>query len=315
MPSYQGTLRRRLVVTAYKLAERAGLVQPLANLYYGNIRKRRLLSLNSINAYEQSVSSQNGEDGILKELLFRVGVTERYFVEFGVGEGMECNTSLLGLCYGWSGLMIEAGQEEFAKASLRYACTKVSVINEFVSAENIVRIFESQRVPTEFEILSIDIDGNDYWLWKALAAYRPRIVVIEYNASIEPPRKWVMPYKADFKWEKGNYYGASLAALGELGNELGYALLGTDKRGVNAFFVRRDLLPRSRFPERTPTEAYHPPRYGLFGIYHSHQPAFADAPGYGSGWTGAKSNRASDATLPEAGALVSGEETRLRCKR
>ncbi|TGU44557.1 hypothetical protein EN829_071795, partial [Mesorhizobium sp. M00.F.Ca.ET.186.01.1.1] len=96
----------------------------------------------------------------------------------------------------------------------------------------------------------------DYWVWQALAAYKPRVVIIEYNASFPPPQKMVVAYDPSFAWNGTTYFGASLTSLAELGKKLGYALIGTDSRGVNAFFVRRELLGLARFAERTPQEAY-----------------------------------------------------------
>ncbi len=211
-----------------------------------------------INDYDRRVRSQNGEDGIIKELLFRMGITERYIVEFGIESGVECNAAHWLLDYGWSGLLIE-GDPEFAwSARERYADRPVTVHQAFVTAENIVPIFHEHRVPAAPDVLSIDIDGNDYWLWKALASYRPRIVVIEYNAAYEPPERWIMTYNPSHTWGRDTYYGASLASLEALGRRLGYALVGTDRNGVNAFFVRRDLLAVSGFPERSASQAYHP---------------------------------------------------------
>ena len=95
-----------------------------------------------------------------------------------------------------------------------------------------------------------------------MAAFRPRVAVIEYNAAHPPPARWVMTYNAGHRWAGGGYYGASLASLEALGQRLGYALIGTDDHGVNAFFVRDDLLAAVRFPRRSAADAYHPNAYG-----------------------------------------------------
>jgi len=211
----------------------------------------------NINDYDRRVRSQNGEDGIVKELLFRIGAAERFVVEFGVESGVECNAAHWLLDYDWRGLLIEGDPGFAAAARARFAGRPVVVHEAFVTAENIVPIFEQHAVPNAPDILSIDVDGNDYWLWAALASYRPRIVVIEYNAAYEPPRLWVMAYNPAHVWGRDTYYGASLESLAILGNQLGYALLGTDRNGVNAFFVRRDLLAASGFPEVTASRAYH----------------------------------------------------------
>jgi len=219
-----------------------------------------------INEFERRAASQNGEDGIIAEIFRRVGTTNRYFVEFGVGDGHECNTASLASS-GWSGLMLEGDPADAARLAERYASYgSIQTARAFITAENIASVFESHGVPKEFDLLSIDIDGNDYWVWRALEGYAPRVVVIEYNAAYHPPRRWVMRYNPDHRWDKTTYYGASIASLEALGRKLGYALLGSDVTGVNAFFVRRDLRRASGFRALDPARAYHAPAY--YGIHH-----------------------------------------------
>ena len=216
----------------------------------------------NINQYEKQVYSQNGEDGIIEELLNRLGTTIQLSVEFGVEDGSECNTAYLAKAKDWSCILIEANAEKFQKLKENYASyPNVRVAHKFVTRENIVSIFEEMNIPIEFDLLSIDIDGNDYWVWQALSGYKPRIAIIEFNGAYPPPRQMVIKYNPNFAWDGTTYYGASLTSLTLLGNQMGYALLGTDSRGVNAFFVRRDLLEQSGFPELTPEAAYHPPGY------------------------------------------------------
>jgi hypothetical protein len=144
----------------------------------------------------------------------------------------------------------------------------VKTVHERITAENIVAIFKKMNVPAEFDLLSIDIDGNDYWVWRALEAYKPRVAVIEYNAAHPPPARKVIPYNPGFVWDRTTYYGASLSSLTLLGKQLGYALLGTNKKGVNAFFIRNDELASSRFAELTPAQGFHPPDYGPYDGGH-----------------------------------------------
>lgn len=162
------------------------------------------------------------------------------------------------LDYGWTGLLIEGDAAFVAAARERYAGRPVTIHEDYVNTDNIVGIFRQHHVPVAPDLLSIDIDGNDYWLWLALAEYRPRIVVIEFNGTMPATRRWVMKYNPDHRWGGSTYFGASLASLATLGRDLGYALLGTDRNGVNAFFIRRDLLELSRFPEVTPEQGFHP---------------------------------------------------------
>jgi hypothetical protein len=210
-----------------------------------------------INMYEKKVRSQNGEDGMIEEIFRRIGAADRFFVEFGVQDGLECNTAHLSLDKDWSGLLIEGNERFYRSLCVNYAQHhKVRTAHQFVTRENIAVIFQYYAVPAEFDFLSVDIDGNDYWVWMALAAYRPRVVVIEYNAAFPPPRKAVIEYNPKFVWNGTSYFGASLSSLAALGKRLGYALVGADLRGVNAFFIREDLLDAAKFTALTPEEAY-----------------------------------------------------------
>lgn len=222
--------------------------------------------MGGINAYERKIYSQNGEDGILEELFNRIGCGGRFFVEFGVESGVECNTRLLAAERGWSGVMIEGNPANYRRLAAFYAGQpQIRTVHSFITRDNIVPLFQEHQVPDRPDLLSIDIDGNDYWVWQALHAYKPRAVVIEYNASYPPPQLRVTPYDPAFAWDCTSYFGASLCSLAVLGVSLGYALIGSDSRGINAFFVRRDLLERCGFPELSAGQAYHPPGYGRGG--------------------------------------------------
>lgn len=222
------------------------------------------------------MSSQNGEDGIVAALLDAVGTTNSFVVEFGVEDGSECNSARLLRECGWSGLLIEGDDRHFEKLVHLYgASPQVRVAHRFITAENIAQILTEYGAPHDMDLLSIDLDGNDYWVWKALDAYHPKIVIIEYNAAHPPPELWVMAYDPRHVWRGDTYFGASLASLAALGRSRGYALLATDTNGVNAFFLRRDLLDRCPYPERTAEEAYHPPGY------HNASGALGHPPGDG----------------------------------
>ena len=226
----------------------------------------RLVARDSVNGYERKIFSQNGEDGILREIFRRIGSPHRYFVEFGVEDGLECNSARLSRTLQWSGLLIEGDADKFRQLDANYrAFPAIKREHAFITRDNIAPIFSAARVPVEFDLLSIDIDGNDYYIWDALAGagYRPRVVVIEYNATRTPPERWVMRYNADHRWTGDGYWGASLASLEALGTTRGYALIGTDEKGVNAFFVRDDLVTLSGFARRSAIEAYHPTDYGF----------------------------------------------------
>ena len=113
---------------------------------------------------------------------------------------------------------------------------------EFITAENINYLFKKYNVPHSFDLLSIDVDFNDYWLWRAIESYSARVVIIEYNSSIQPNCSQVVKYEPFANWDKTNYFGASLLALSKLGKKKGYDLVGCDDNGINAFFIKSEIV-------------------------------------------------------------------------
>jgi hypothetical protein len=221
----------------------------------------------SLTAYELRVFSQNGEDGVIAELIARCGAPGRWFVEFGAGDGHENNCAALADLLGWSGLFIEADEGLHAALDAKYRAVEgVRTVRAAVGPENIERLLEEAGVPEEPDVLSIDVDGADLWIWRAIERYRPRIVVIEYNASLGGERSLVQPRDHAAPWDNTEFGGASIAALIRLGGEKGYRLAHTDLTGTNAFFVRDDLggeLPAARA---------HGPNHFLAGGGHKPDP-------------------------------------------
>lgn len=206
-----------------------------------------------LTSYELRVFSQNGEDGVIAEVLRRIGVEEGYFVEFGIDRGHEGNCVALADLFGWRGLFIEADAAAHAALERKYRGTPaVTTRRARISAETIEPLFAAAGVPEEPDLLSIDIDGNDFWIWRAIRRYRPRVVVIEYNAALDPRSRLVQPYDADRGWDGSERYGASLGALTALGEAKGWRLVHSDLTGVNAFFVREDLAARMPTPGSVP---------------------------------------------------------------
>jgi hypothetical protein len=219
-----------------------------------------------INEHELAVHSQNGEDGILLHIFSVIGAQDHQFVEIGVGDGTQCNTANLAINFGWKGLLIE-GDRELAQRARRFyqrqpgIAERVIVRGETVTAENVDQILADEGLQGEIDLLSIDVDGNDYWIWRAMTSINPRVVVIEYNASLGNERAIVVEYDGSTdhrsKHYSGFYHGASLVALTKLAREKGYALLGCESAGVNAFFVREDLVTENT-PRLAPETAYFP---------------------------------------------------------
>jgi hypothetical protein len=213
-----------------------------------NAEPKRLLR------YGFKVYSQSDEDGIIQEIFRRVGTTTKTFIEFGVDTGNECNTAKL-LVEGWRGLWIEASTPNVADIRKNFVAflhePKLKLVENLVTAENINALLKQAEMTGEVDLLCIDIDCNDYWVWKAIEVTNPRVVVIEYNATLRPPLSLVVPYEPTRHWDGSNYFGASLEALVRLGRAKGYRLVGCNFSGANAFFVR-DNICGDRFLERRP---------------------------------------------------------------
>jgi hypothetical protein len=214
---------------------------------------------NALDAAELRRSSQNGEDGVIAEILRRIGAPARFFVEFGAEDGREGNCAALAED-GWAGLLIEADPAKHAALAERWRDRPdVRTRNDRLVPETIEDVFRAEQVPAEPAVVSIDVDSIDWYLWEALETFRPRLVVIEYNASLPPGRKLVQPRELAGEWDGTDFFGASLAALEALAERKGYALVHTERHGVNAFFVRSDLvgdLPTGRAALRRPANYF-----------------------------------------------------------
>ncbi len=206
-----------------------------------------------INAHEFKIFSQNGEDGILLWLISKVGAPSKTFVEFGIGSGRECNTANLVLNFGWRGLMMDGSESNienarmFFKYLMPYSDYRMLDIKKaFVTRENINDLIKSSDAAKNADILSIDIDGNDYWVWEAITSIAPRIVVMEFNSTFGSTRSMTTPYKADFDTyaedRLGLYHGVSVRALIKLGKKKGYTFVGCDSFGANTFFVKDEFV-------------------------------------------------------------------------
>lgn len=198
-------------------------------------------TLLDLSPFELRVFSQNGEDGVLGEIIRRTGAPGRFFVEFGAFDGVENNCAALAEVFGWSGLYIEGGDARYTLLERKYrARPRVRTLQAMVTPANVEELFARHDVPEEPDVLSIDVDGSDYWIWEAIQRYRPRILAIEYNGELAADRRLVQP-KDHPGWDGTSWYGASIGALVALGAEKGYRLVHTDLSGNNAFFVRSDL--------------------------------------------------------------------------
>ncbi len=244
----------RLLGTSVKMQEAIGRIEA---------RQLAALGANGLAANEFQVHSQWGEDGILQHLLRQVPVARKVFVEFGVEDYTEANTRFLLTQNNWSGLVLDGGAANIAtiKKDPIYWRHNLKAVEAFITRENINGLLNENGMSGEIGLLSIDVDGNDYWIWEAIDAVNPALVVVEYNARFGGERAVTVPYDAAFVRGAAHYsmiyYGASLAALVALGQRKGYAFVGANSAGNNAFFVRRDLKPDT-LRELTAGEGYMP---------------------------------------------------------
>ncbi len=198
--------------------------------------------------------SQTDEDGILLFLFSVLGASQKLCVEICAGDGIECNSANLLLNHGWHGLLVdgdralvERGQNFYRHSPQTYVYPPRFVCS-WVTRQGVNELVTANGFAGEIDLLSLDLDGIDYWIWEALEAARPRVVVVEYQDILGPDRNWTVPYSDSFSAARypmtdgmPNFAGASLGAFVKLGRRKGYRLVGTNRYGYNAFFVRNGL--------------------------------------------------------------------------
>jgi hypothetical protein len=233
----------------------------------GRLESRQLSGLDSgkIQDFEFQVYSQWGEDGIIQFLINEIEIENKIFVELGVEDYTECNTRFLLVNNNWSGLAIDGCEKyvERIKSSKSYWLYNLKVVNAFITRDNINLLLESNGLKGEIGLLSIDIDGNDYWIWDAIDIISPIIVIIEYNHRFGSKDAVTIPYDENFVRSKHHsmiYFGASLKALCILAEKKGYEFIGCSNNGVNAFFVRKDKYPIS-LRKISPETGYKPGKF------------------------------------------------------
>ena len=211
------------------------------------------------------VFSQNDEDGIIQEIFHRIGTTNKHAVEIAVGNGLESNTHLL-LQTGWQCTWFEATETNVSEIEQSFMSWLTSgtlkVVKSWVTASTIEHFLAEAKIPKNIDLLSLDIDGQEYWLWQALTKWKPRVLITEYNATLGPDVALTVPQNDTFAWDQRSIYcGASLAAFCILAKKKGYTLVCCNYTGVNAFFVRNDVL-KKHFPVKTTEKLYQKPRIG-----------------------------------------------------
>lgn len=201
--------------------------------------------------FENKIYSQQGEDGIIDYIFKNIKTTNKISVEIGVSNVssnviFENNTMNL-LTKGWK--------------SYWFDCTNIKIVPEnciftkiMLTEDNVVQVFESLNIPKQFDLLSIDIDGNDYHIRQALREYKPRVCIMEYNGCFNGNDEYIMKRNDNYMWKPGQRdFGASLKSITNQANELGYDLIYCESKGVNAFYIKKDI---NKFNVLTSEEAY-----------------------------------------------------------
>ena len=219
-----------------------------------------------INAEEFSIFSQFGEDGIIQCLINSIEVENKTFIEFGVEDFSESNCRFLMMKDNWRGFVMDGSKRNISRLEKSYYYWKYDLqsICAFVDKDNIEDLLDQSGFDHDLGILSIDLDGVDYFILSSITRFKPRILICEFNPIFGPTRKVTVPYDERFQRFKhhysGQYWGASLSALNDVATSMGYGLIGTSSAGHNAFFVRNDQIkpPLHRI---APEQAFNFPSY------------------------------------------------------
>ncbi|RZK18868.1 MAG: hypothetical protein EOO43_12175 [Flavobacterium sp.] len=208
---------------------------------------RKKGNITSLSEVEFQVFSQWGDDGIIQYLIDKLDIKNKTFIEFGVENYKESNTRFLLINNNWKGLVIDGSAEHinYIKHDYVYWSNELSAINAFITCENINSLIQNAGIEGDIGLLSVDIDGNDYWVWEAINVVKPIIVITEYNSLFGRHNKWSIPYDPSFV--RGSIYdssiskyGASLGAFKYLAEKKGYSFIGCNSNGNNAYFIRND---------------------------------------------------------------------------
>jgi len=240
----------------------SGMKSPKVNLgQIQSVLNNQKKYIENLHEVEFQVFSQWGDDGIIQYLINHIEIPNKTFIEFGVENYIESNTRFLLINNNWKGYVLDGSSTNIdyikndADVSWAY---ELYAECAFIDRENINTLIRRAPFDKEIGLLSVDIDGNDYWVWQAIDCISPVIVIVEYNSLLGKNTQWTIPYDPAFvrkeKHSTGLYYGASLGALVELGKEKGYNFIGCNSKGNNAYFIRKDKS--GIFESRTTEQGY-----------------------------------------------------------
>jgi hypothetical protein len=239
----------RLIYTFFRLQQNIDDIKVLHGklLETMSLNKVDIILANIQNA-EFKIFSQWGDDGIISFLVVYLEIDCKVFIEFGVEDYTESNTRLLLKKNNWRGMVMDGSKKNIKRIKKDNIYWQHELLAEeiFITRENINAIINDSGFYGEIGLLHIDIDGNDYWIWKEIDVIKPIIVIVEYNSVFAADKAWTVPYDPLFVRSKAHhsclFYGASLKALVQLGAAKGYSLIGSNSNGNNAYFVRNDRM-------------------------------------------------------------------------
>jgi len=260
-------IKKKLKLAYKKVRRKLPSHSETALLLLGQQMARQVASLPSNESFRKvgfKVFSQWDEDGIIQYLISHLRIPSKTFIEFGVEDYEESNTRFLLFKDHWQGMVLDACEEDirFIQGDRLYWEFDLQAQRAWITRENIDSLVRGSGFSEDVGLLSIDIDGNEYWICEAIQSIRPYILIVEYNSlfGLEPVS---VPYKEDFSklsaHYSGLYYGCSLAALAHLARKKGYALAGVNAWGHNAFFIRSDVT--AEFKALEPSQVYEPSKY------------------------------------------------------
>jgi hypothetical protein len=212
--------------------------------------------------------SQNGEDGILWYIFSIIGAASKTCVEMSSGDGRQCNSTNLIINHGWTGLLFD-GREEYVARGKRFFASHPDTfiyppkfVNAWITAENADSLIVDNGFRGEIDLFSLDLDGVDYWIWNSIKSISPRVVIAEVQVLWGSERAVTVPYNPDFRGEVlgglVTYCGASLPAFVKLARKKGYRLVGCQRYGLNAIFLRDDV-GQDAFPEVSASDCFRHP--------------------------------------------------------
>jgi uncharacterized protein YihD (DUF1040 family) len=240
---------KRFIYTTYRLQENVDDIKVLHGKLLAQAHLQNLPALKKdIRQAEFKVFSQWGDDGIIQFLVSYLDIPTKTFIEFGVEDYSESNTRFLLINNNWKGVVLDGNPKDiqYIQEDEIYWRHDLTAKQVFVTAENINQVIKESGFTGEIGLLHIDIDGNDYWVWKSIEVVNPIIVIVEYNSVFGMDRAITVPYNPSFDRTEAHYtnlyFGASLKALVQLGEMKEYYFIGCNSNGNNAYFVRRDKI-------------------------------------------------------------------------